>query len=98
MGSYYIYYKVSAERVTRVRQAVEALQRVLAAATGVQGRLLCRRDQPDTWMEIYEEVRDDAAFEQVLHDELARVGFEDLLGPRERRFTEVFVPLPGAPA
>ena len=33
---------------------------------GVQGRVLVRRDDPRTWMEIYENVADTAAFELAL--------------------------------
>jgi hypothetical protein len=89
--SYYIYYKVASEAAARVRPAVEALQRALSAKTGANGRLLCRRDKPETWMEVYDDVADAQAFEAALNAELERVGFAQL-GAEPRR-TEIFRPL-----
>ncbi|OGA87621.1 MAG: hypothetical protein A3G27_18790 [Betaproteobacteria bacterium RIFCSPLOWO2_12_FULL_66_14] len=92
-ASYYIYYNVAPAQAERVRSAVTELQRSLAASAGIAGRLLCRRDKPQTWMEIYENVADEAAFEAVLERELARLQFSSLLGPGSSRCTEVFRPL-----
>lgn len=93
MTSYYIYYKVAAAQVERVRSATDELQRTLAAKTGVRGRLLCRRDQPDTWMEVYENIADEAAFDTTLKSALERLRFAELLGPEACRVTEIFRPL-----
>ena len=92
-SSYYIYYKVTAAQAAQVRQAVTELQRSLGSKTGIQGRLLCRRDQADTWMEIYENVQDERAFEAALAEDLERIGFGALLGAGASRYTEVFRPL-----
>jgi hypothetical protein len=35
---------------------------------------MCRRDDPTTYMEVYEGVGDEAAFEAVLHREGAKLG------------------------
>ena len=59
---------------------IEELQRLLAARTGVKGRLLCRRDKPETWMEVYEPVAEDTEFLATLEAELERVRFAELLG------------------
>jgi hypothetical protein len=93
VNSYYIYYKVAPERAERLRLAVADLQRALGAATGVQGRLLCRRDRQETWMEVYEEVGDPALFEDCMERELQRIGFADLLGSDSPRRSEIFQPL-----
>jgi hypothetical protein len=90
--SYYIYYRVAPQLAGRVRPAVEELQRSLAAKAGVKGRLLCRRDKPETWMEIYENVADGDGFEAALGAELDRLRLAEMLGPGARR-TEVFRPL-----
>jgi len=88
--SYYIYYKVPRENAAAARAAVENLQRDVAAATGVRGRLLRRRDDETTWMEIYEDVRDAAALEAAL-DRLARKhSIAALLAPGSGRKQEVF--------
>jgi hypothetical protein len=90
MLSYYVYYKVPRPNAERARAAVENLQRELARTTGVQGRLLRRRDDETTWMEIYEDVADAAALEAAL-GELARThGLSELLVPGSGRKTEVF--------
>jgi hypothetical protein len=91
--SYYIYYKVSPERAPGLRDAVTRLQQAIEKKTGIAGRLLCRRDSPETWMEIYEDVADGTAFEAALDAELARLRFAELLGPKASRFTEAFRPL-----
>jgi hypothetical protein len=87
---YYVYYKVPPENAARVRDAIERLQRDLAAATGVHGRLLRRRDDETTWMEIYEDVRDAAAFERALDELARRHGVSALLTPGSARRQEVF--------
>jgi len=91
--SFYVYYDVNASKEHEVRSAVHALQQTLAVATGIQGRLLCRRDKTDTWMEVYEGVPDSAAFQSVLDSETNRLGFNELLAPQSRRITELFRPL-----
>ena len=90
-SSYYIYYRVPDEDAARVRGVVEELQRILAARTGVAGRLLCRQDDPQTWMEIYENVPDAEGFELLLQEELQRLGLDAL--PGSPRHTEIFRPL-----
>ncbi len=89
--SFYIYYRISAADSARVRGAVEELQRLVAERTGVTGRLLCREDDPRTWMEIYENVPDAEGFQQLLQEELLRLGLEEQIG--SARHTEIFRPL-----
>ena len=88
--SYYIYYRVPPGNAERARFAVEALQRELSAATGVVGRLLRRREDETTWMEIYESVPDGPAFEARLAELVARHGLRSLLAPGSLRKQEVF--------
>ena len=44
--------------------------------TGVRGRWMRRRDDPLTYMEVYEDVNDEQAFEALLEREAARLGLE----------------------
>jgi len=74
--SYYIYYRVQADRVASLQDEVRQLFRVVEAATGVRGRWMRRRDEPATYMEVYEDVRDEQAFEALLEREAARLGLE----------------------
>jgi len=92
-SSYYIYYKVKPHAAVEVRAAVEELQRTLLARAGVPGRLLCRQDGPETWMEVYENVPDPDSFQAVMDSELERLHIDDLLGSESPRRTEVFRPL-----
>ena len=41
---------------------------------GVRGRWMRRRDDPETYMEVYEGVTDEAAFEALLEREGAKLG------------------------
>ncbi|OGA04166.1 MAG: hypothetical protein A3H35_08750 [Betaproteobacteria bacterium RIFCSPLOWO2_02_FULL_62_17] len=91
--SFYIYYEINAQNEDKVRAVALALQHAIADATGIQGRLLCRRDKTQTWMEVYEGVPDAAAFQSVLESEVRRLRFAELLAPQSRRMTELFKPL-----
>ena len=88
--SYYIYYKVPAANTAAALAAVNALQRDLAEATGIAGRLLRRRDDPATWMEIYEPVPEAASFEEKLHELADAHSLAGWLAPGSARRQEIF--------
>jgi len=88
--SYYVYYRVPAENVDRARAAVESIQRELSGVSGVTGRLLRRRDDASTWMEVYEKVPDAARFEAQLSALVERHALAALLVPGSSRKLEVF--------
>ncbi len=90
-ASIFVYYRVAGALDAAVRGRVEAIQADVLAATGVPGRLLRRRDDPATWMEIYEPVPDADRFEQALDAALTRHEFAALLAPGDARHTERFV-------
>ena len=72
--NFYVYYKVPAERVSETRKAVEALFALLEKQFGVRGRWMRRRDDPTTYMEVYEDVKDEPAFDALLEREGAKLG------------------------
>ena len=76
MNNYYVYYKVAGQDVERLRARVAALFSVIEKQTGVRGRWMRRRDDPATYMEVYEDVKDAGAFEVVLDRESAPLGLE----------------------
>lgn len=84
----YVYYKVDESRATALRGAIDVMFVQLADATGVQGRLMRRRDDPRTWMEVYEGIADAVAFEATLNEAATRTGAAALCG---HRVTEIFV-------
>ncbi len=88
--TYYIYYRVPSGKAAPARTAVGALQRELSEATGIGGRLMRRRDDETTWMEIYENVSDGARFEAKLAELVERHGIPGLLAPGSSRRQEVF--------
>ena len=76
MTNYYVYYRVDLARLNELRAAVEALFRVVERETGIRGRWMHRRDDPATYMEVYEGVRDEVAFEALLERAASGLGLE----------------------
>ena len=72
--NYYVYYKVEPELLALLRSAVEELFEKIEKQTGVRGRWMHRRDDPLTYMEVYEDVKDEEAFEALLEREGAKLG------------------------
>ena len=74
--NYYVYYKVGPEQVRDLGLKVEALLLKIRERTGVRGRWMRRRDDPTTYMEVYEGVAEERAFEALLEREGARLGLQ----------------------
>ncbi len=91
MRSYFIYYRVSPEMRGDAQVAVNQVLALVAGATGVQGRLMHKDDASDTWMEIYEGVSDQAAFDSAMRNALATARFDRLLAADSQRHVERFI-------
>lgn len=76
MTSYYVYYRVDAARVPALGDRIAAAFQGIERATGVRGRWMRRRDDPATYMEVYENVADEATFEAVLERETSALGLD----------------------
>lgn len=76
MTNFYVYYRVDAGKRDSLRTAVEGLFARIERETGVRGRWMRRRDDSSTFMEVYEGVADDTAFEALLAREAAGLGLE----------------------
>ncbi len=86
--NYYVYYKVPPERLAEVRPRLQNLFSIVEKQAGVRGRWMRRRDDPTPFMEVYEGVRDESAFEALLEREGAKLGV-----PRKvERFISVETP------
>ena len=76
--NYYVYYKVPPERLAEITVAVELLFQTVKQNFSVHGRWMRRRDDASTYMEVYEEVKEDeetlAAFSALLEREGAKLG------------------------
>jgi Domain of unknown function (DUF4936) len=86
--SYYIYYRVA--QPTQAQALVRRVQAELKDKTGIDGRLLKKRDDPATWMEIYEGVVDAGGFEQCLGATLQASDFASALETGGARHMECF--------
>lgn len=84
----YVYYRVQ-DNILPIRQQIASLMAEMEKTTGIKGRLLQRRDDAQTWMEVYEPVADADALQQVLQDALATRPLLVALARHE----EWFVPL-----
>lgn len=87
---YYIYYRVRPDAVAACEAKVRQLVASVAQTTGVSGRVLKKRGEPNLWMEVYEGVADEAKFEWELAEALARLEFQDLLQANSTRHIECF--------
>lgn len=83
MTNYYVYYRVDPGSLESLRLKVEQLFEKIQETCGVRGRWMRRRDDPATYMEVYEDVTDEKAFEAALERAGASLGV-----PRK---AEVFV-------
>ena len=74
--NYYVYYKVDAAKLPALSVAVGKLLGRVKEKFRIQGRWMRRRDDPTTYMEVYEGVADDAAFDAFLEQEGRALGVE----------------------
>jgi hypothetical protein len=88
---YYVYYRVAVAHAAAARRAIAAVLMLLERRVGVAGHLLRRQDEPLLWMEVYDGVRDPAAFEAALAQLLDERGFAGFLAPGSTRKVERFV-------
>lgn len=88
--SYYIYYRIDPARLTASQDRIQELLDAMRAATGIHGRLLRKRGEPNLWMEIYENVADEAKFEWELAEAVNRFNIQELLLQGTPRHIEVF--------
>jgi len=89
---YYIYYPVRIGLEADLARVLYNAQADLQARTGISGRALRKADDPWTWMEIYENVTDVAAFDAALEDVIERHGLLRFVDEGACRHTERFVP------
>lgn len=88
--SYYIYYRVDAAEADACAAAVQKLLTAVRDRTGIQGRVLKKRNEPLLWMEIYGPVADEAKFEWELAEAVAASGINATLQAGSARHTECF--------
>ena len=68
MTNFYVYYRVEERNVDAVALSVESLFKTVKEKTRIQGKWLRRRDDPSTYMEVYEGVKDGEHVRDVTTD------------------------------
>lgn len=87
----YSYYRIDPARRGALRGAVDALFAAVAKAYGVRGRWMRRKDDPDTYLEVYADVENVDALALFVRRECEQSGFAALLADGTARHDEVFV-------
>lgn len=64
--SFYVYYRVDPAKAGLCEPRVRELLALVKKVTGIQGRLMNKRGEPNLWMEVYENVPDESRFEWEL--------------------------------
>ena len=86
--NYYVYYRLAPETVDDMRGKVRALFAQVEEHFGIRGRWLRRRDDPTTYMEVYEGIRDERAFDALLE----RFGAKLAISRKIERFISAETP------
>jgi len=74
--NYYVYYRIELARLRQLWPLVQQVVLEVEKQTAIRGRWMRRRDDPTTYMEVFEGVTDEAAFEALLEREGARLGVQ----------------------
>lgn len=90
MRHYYVYYRINPQQVDAARAAVDEIFAAVQRLTQVQGRILKKPDEPNLWMEIYENVEATAVFETALREAENHTGILGFLADEGRRHMECF--------
>jgi len=88
--SYYIYYRVDPAKTAVSEPRIRALLKDVRKATGISGRLMKKRGEPNLWMEVYENVAEEAKFEWELATAVDHLKVQELLAPGTPRHIEIF--------
>ena len=72
--NYYVYYKIEPARLRQLWPLVQQIFLEIEKQTGIRGRWMRRRDDPTTYMDVYEDVKDETGFEALLEREGAKLG------------------------
>ena len=88
--SYYIYYRVDPAKTASGERRIGELLEAMHKSTGVAGRMMKKRGEPNLWMEVYEGVADEAKFEWELAEAVDKLKIQEVLLPGTPRHIECF--------
>lgn len=86
--TYCVWYRLREPGNREAETVIRSMLARLACRTGITGRLLKKRDAPDTWMELYPDVTEPARFEPALTALAEQYDIEMFLA--DRRHVECF--------
>jgi hypothetical protein len=89
-SSYYIYYRVDPSKSDVGERRIRELFTAMRRATGIAGRLMKKRNEPTLWMEVYENVTDEAKFEWELAEAIEQLKVQEVLLAGTARHIECF--------
>jgi hypothetical protein len=89
--NYYVYYRIDPAQLGKLGIEITKLFRKVEKESGVRGRWMRRRDEPTTYMEVYEGVRDADAFDALLQGQCERLALQRFLAPGAVRRREIFI-------
>jgi hypothetical protein len=87
---YYVYYRVNPEKAAACEPRIRDLRASVEKVTGVAGRLLKTRGEPQLWLEVYENVSDQAHFEWEICDIADKFKVKEFLEHDTTRHCECF--------
>lgn len=88
----FIYYRLDEDcNRDSAHRSIRGMQEAVAARTGVKGRLLMRRDDALTWMEVYAGVTDVEGLERALDAVGRELGVGIWIEPGSTRNVERFI-------
>ena len=88
--SCFIYYRVLPDHVTEASRAARSTVEQIRARTGVDGQLMTKVNEPLLWMEVYENIGDEAAFLSAMRECVAQSDLCRWLQGEQQRQTEIF--------
>jgi hypothetical protein len=88
--SYYIYYRVDPSRAAAAQERISRLLDAVKTRAGIAGRLKKKYGEPNLWMEVYENVADEARFECKLAGAVHQLNAAEILLPGGGRHIECF--------
>jgi hypothetical protein len=88
--SYYVYYRVDPAKTAATEPRIRELLEAVRKATGIDGRLMTKRGEPNLWMEVYENVPDASKFEWELAEAVGHLKIQEFLLPGTPRHIEIF--------
>ena len=88
--SCYVYYRVAPDHIAEASRAARQTVEQMRSLTGVDGQLMTKVNEPLLWMEVYEDIGDEAAFLSTMCKCVEQTNLARWLQGERQRHTEIF--------